>query len=263
MNLSTILLFFLLGLRHGFDPDHIAIIDGVGMRLSATKPRLVAWSGTLFALGHGSVITAVAVMISLFNHSFHFPEPVWRLLDWVPGLLLIAVGLVNLRSLIVGQKYRPHGFRTFLLPAGLRRSSHPLAIVLMGVLFALVFDSTTQAAAWAYTATSRLSTTVALLLGLAFSTGMILTDTTDSRLLYLLISRSGHTGAAMAYRRKLGWIIVSISLLAGSYKILTLLAPGAELSDGILSTVGIVFFASMLAFYGYIWYTRGKTLKTN
>ncbi len=32
MELSGILLMLMLGLRHGFDPDHIAIIDGVSVR---------------------------------------------------------------------------------------------------------------------------------------------------------------------------------------------------------------------------------------
>jgi high-affinity nickel-transport protein len=51
MELSGILLMFMLGLRHGFDPDHIAIIDGVSVRYAATKPLLAKWTGTLFAAG--------------------------------------------------------------------------------------------------------------------------------------------------------------------------------------------------------------------
>ena len=50
-------LIFLLGLRHGLDPDHIAIIDGISMRLTQQKNKLAPWVGTLFALGHGLVIT--------------------------------------------------------------------------------------------------------------------------------------------------------------------------------------------------------------
>lgn len=187
MGISGILFLLLLGLRHGFDPDHIAIIDGVSMRFASTKPRLAPWTGTFFALGHGAVITAVAVAISLFDHSLRLPQPVWNLLDWVPGLLLIAVGLLNWRSLASPGRYKPVVIRSALLPGPLRKSSHPMAIVLMGVVFALVFDSTTQAAAWTYTAASRISTASALGLGVSFSAGMILTDTTDSRVLSLLM----------------------------------------------------------------------------
>jgi high-affinity nickel-transport protein len=239
----------LLGLRHGFDPDHIAIIDGVSMRFSSTRPRLASWSGTLFAAGHGAVITLVAVMISLFNHSITLPTQAWAILDWIPGLLLILVGLVNLRSLLWPGVYRPHGIRSHILPPRLRRSSHPLAIVFMGILFALVFDSTTQAAAWAYTATSKLTTTLSLLLGIAFSLGMMLTDSTDSRVLSLLVKRSKEQNISLSYRRKLGWIITCISLLAGGYKVTTLMYPAWSLSERILSWVGIVFFCTMAAFY--------------
>lgn len=252
---SGLLFMLLLGLRHGFDPDHIAIIDGVSMRFSATRPRLASWSGTLFAAGHGAVITLVAVMISLFNHSITLPTQAWKVLDWIPGLLLILVGLVNLRSLLWPGTYKPHGIRSHLLPPALRRSSHPLAIVAMGILFALVFDSTTQAAAWAYTATSKITTALSLLLGVAFSLGMMVTDSTDSRVLSLLVKQQQQRSS---YRRKLGWIITSISLLAGGYKVTTLIEPGLELSEKILSLVGVLFFCTMAAFYIYIAWNRRK-----
>jgi high-affinity nickel permease len=38
MEPAGLLLMLMLGLRHGFDPDHIAIIDGVAVRYTATKP---------------------------------------------------------------------------------------------------------------------------------------------------------------------------------------------------------------------------------
>ena len=99
MELSGLLLMLMLGLRHGFDPDHIAIIDGVSVRYSATKPLLAKWTGTLFALGHGAVVTCIAVMISRLSHSWNFPQAVWNVVDWVPGLLLILVGVLNFRML--------------------------------------------------------------------------------------------------------------------------------------------------------------------
>jgi high-affinity nickel-transport protein len=261
MEISAIFFMLLLGLRHGFDPDHIAIIDGVSMRYADSKPRLAAWTGTLFALGHGAVITAVAVLISLFDHSLRLPTAVWNLLNWVPGLLLIMVGLVNLRSLLSPGLFRPIAIRSALLPGRLKRSSHPLAIVLMGVLFALVFDSTTQAAAWTYTATSRISTASALGLGLSFSAGMILTDTTDSRVLSMLVRCSVERGGVVSYRRKLGWIIVAISLLAGLYKVATLLDDRLQLSDNVLSAVGVIFFVTMAGFYSWALIGRKSALK--
>jgi high-affinity nickel-transport protein len=252
MELSGLLLLLLLGLRHGFDPDHIAIIDGVSVRFNATKPGLAKWAGTLFAAGHGSVVTCIAIMISRVSHAWDFPKMVWDILDWLPGVILIIVGLLNLRMLTRKDTYRPRGFKSSFIPARLRNSSNPLAIVLIGVLFAMVFDTNTQAAAWAYTATSKLSTLNALLLGLSFSVGMITTDTLDSRILFTLMQRSSGNSAVLNYRRKLGWIIVFVSFIVGIYKLISHFMPSLEIPEITLTWVGVMFFVMMVIFYIYI-----------
>lgn len=62
---SLMALFFLLGLRHGIEPDHIAAIDGLTLRAHDHRERHAPWTGTLFALGHARALlpfpTAVAV----------------------------------------------------------------------------------------------------------------------------------------------------------------------------------------------------------
>ena len=249
MTWSGVLLMFLLGFRHGFDPDHIAIIDGISVRYSDCRPGLAKWTGTLFALGHGSVITVIAVMISRFSHAFHFPQKVWEVLDWVPGILLIVVGIINLRGLIMKQTYHAHGLKSWLLPEKLKNSSHPFSIVLIGVLFAMVFDTNTQAAAWAYSASSGSSSSHALILGLCFTVGMMLTDSMDSQILYLLTRHSSGTDKVIAYRRKIGWIIVAITFSVGLYKIISHIHPGFELSEAVLTGVGISLFVGMGIFY--------------
>ena len=261
MEFSGILLMLMLGLRHGFDPDHIAIIDGVSIRYATTKPSLAKWTGTLFAIGHGAVVTCIAVMISRFSHSWNFPQAVWNVLDWMPGLVLIFVGFLNLRMLRSKNNYSPKGWKTFFLPTKLKNSSHPLAIVLTGVLFAMVFDTNTQAAAWAYTATSQLSTGNALLLGGFFSLGMIVTDTLDSRILYTLMQRSVTNNTVLNYRRNLGWIIVYISFTVGGYKILSRLIPAIELEESILTSIGISFFILMTGFYIFVLYSGTQRFK--
>jgi high-affinity nickel-transport protein len=255
MEFSGMLLMMMLGLRHGFDPDHIAIIDGVSVRYAATKPRLAKWTGTLFAVGHGAVVTAIAVMISQVSHSWQFPNFVWQILDWLPGLMLVTVGMMNLIMLRGNKVYKPKGIKWHFLPARLKNSSNPMAIVLIGILFAMVFDTNTQAAAWAYTATSKLNSWNALLLGLSFSCGMIITDTLDSRILYTLMLRSVKNDAILNYRRKLGWIIVYISLIVGTYKLSAQLLPAIELPEHVLTMIGISFFGLMTLFYMYILYS--------
>jgi nickel/cobalt transporter (NiCoT) family protein len=249
MDISGFLLLGVLGVRHGFDPDHIAIIDGVSMRYSVTKPALARWSGTLFAIGHGSVVTIIAVTISLFSYLIHFSKGVWDILDWIPGLLLIGVGILNARMLLRRSLYRPRGVRSWLIPTRLRESSNPLAIVLIGALFATVFDTTTQAAAWAYTASAKVSG--ALLLGISFSAGMITTDTLDSWILYKLVKRAMSKNEVVGYRRTLGWVIVSISLAVGGYKVITHLLPTIAIDENALTKIGVGFFVLMGLFYAY------------
>lgn len=262
MDLSGIMLMLMLGLRHGFDPDHIAIIDGVSVRYAGTKPSLAKWTGTLFALGHGTVVTCIAVMISRFSHAWNFPKVVWDVLDWMPGLLLIAVGFMNLRMLKTQkQHYHPQGWKMFFVPAKLKNSSHPMAIVLTGILFAMVFDTNTQAAAWAYTATTQLSTQNALILGSAFSAGMITTDTLDSRILYQLMQQSAGSKNMMNYRKKLGWIIVYVSFLVGGYKLLVHLLPAIALDDSVLTITGVGFFVLMIFYYVFMLFTGYKKSK--
>lgn len=208
------------------------------------------------------MITAIVVAISLFSHSPQLPKLIWNILNWVPGLLLIFIGLVNLRSLLLPGQFRPAAIRSALLPGKLRKSSHPLAIVLMGVLFAFVFDSTTQAAAWVYTATTPINIVSALALGLSFSVGMALTGSTDSLVLAWLVRRPTGAEVTFSYRRKLGWILVVISLLTGLYKIVTLLDSKLELGDTILSVVGALFFLAMAGFYVFVIITRRSALKS-
>ena len=53
-------LVFLLGLKHGFDADHLATIDGL-TRFNARHRRPFArYCGALFSLGHGALNLIVA-----------------------------------------------------------------------------------------------------------------------------------------------------------------------------------------------------------
>ena len=258
MEASGLLLMLILGLRHGIDPDHIAIIDGVSTRYMTSKPALAKWTGTLFAIGHGTVVTIISVIISRFSQSLTFSTAVWNVLDWLPGILLIVVGILNLRHLLGSKHYHPTGWKLFFLPKRLKESSHPLAIVLTGMLFAMVFDTHTQVTAWAYTATAHLSVANALLLGATFSAGMVVTATLDSRILFALMRRSVVNNNLLNYRRILGWIIVSISFIVGGYKIGSQLLPSIQVPDTVLMYIGVAFFVLMGFFYLYILYSTSS-----
>jgi high-affinity nickel permease len=60
-------LVFALGMRHGFDPDHLATIDSMARASASRRPHLARWTGCLFSLGHGAVVTLVAAVIGMYS----------------------------------------------------------------------------------------------------------------------------------------------------------------------------------------------------
>lgn len=224
-------LIFILGLRHGLDPDHIAIIDNISMRLNHQKNKLAPWVGTFFALGHGLVITSISFVVSSQSKVFDFSASAFEWLQWVPIALLLIIGSLNLRLLLNSKVYRPAGWRTYFMPQKLIHSGSPWAILLVGVLFAMVFDTATQAAAWGYAASSSGSSWMAFVMGLVFTAGMVITDTIDGRLLYLVAKKITSDNTIWQYRRNLGWIIVVSSFAIAMYKISCYFFPSLELSE--------------------------------
>lgn len=241
-------LMFALGLRHGFDPDHIAMIDGMACQTLAERPRLAPWIGTLFALGHGLTVTAVAVALGALAGGFTVPPALRLVLDWLPTALLLLVGTLNLRGLVSRRPYRMRGWKSGFLPRRLANSAHPLAIFATGILFALVFDTATQAAAWGYAATASSGSGTALAAGLVFTAGMVVTDTVDGRVMAQLLRHASN--GAQAYRRWLGAIVVLMSYSMAAYQIGTQLHVGEELDGLAMSAIGgALFFAAIIAYY--------------
>jgi high-affinity nickel-transport protein len=257
VSISGLSLMFALGLRHGFDPDHIAMIDSMAYRSLETRPESARWIGTLFALGHGLTVTLIAVALGALAGNAPVPATMSGLLDWLPLALLILIGTLNLRDLLRRRDYQVTGWKTHFIPRRLRGSSHPLAIFSVGVVFALVFDTATQAAAWGYAATVHSGTAMALLVGLAFTVGMVITDTLDGRLMVRLLQRVSSRSDALAYRRKVGWIVVALSYGMAAYGIAKHFFPALELDDTAVSLLGGTLFLGLLASYG--WFVRRST----
>src|ERR1700752_2622483 len=117
---ALLVLAFALGLRHGADPDHLAAIDG----LSRLRPS--RWNGVLFAIGHGFLVTLLAVGAGGLLARNVEPYAPW---------LLILLGGINLRRLIRPSTHHRHrGF------ARIARTS-PL---LLGIVFGAGFETSSQ-----------------------------------------------------------------------------------------------------------------------
>lgn len=258
LSYSSAGLMFALGLRHGLDPDHIAAIDGLTLRAMEQRPRSAPWVGTLFSLGHGLVVTLIALAVSLMSRQWDVPDALERYGSWVPIGLLLLVGVLNLWSLLSQTDYQLVGWRSWLLPSRFRQSSHPVLVVLIGMFFALVFDTATQAAAWGYVAGAKGGAWLALSLGLVFTIGMVITDTLDSRLLATMIRRA-QRDEARRFRRFLGWAIVMLSFGMAGYGIAIHVEPALELGDDAYFVLGVSLFLCFGAAYVWtLWKTRGR-----
>jgi high-affinity nickel-transport protein len=57
-------LAYVLGIRHAFDADHIAAIDGT-TRLMVGRGRRPVGVGFFFAMGHSSVVVVLSLIVAV------------------------------------------------------------------------------------------------------------------------------------------------------------------------------------------------------
>lgn len=210
---------FALGLRHGFDPDHLATIDALTRWNQAHHPRIARWCGLLFSLGHGSVVAGAGVAFALGAQAAMLPH-------WLEGVgamasiaILVLLAMLNLATVLQTPAHlpaTPAGLRGRLIGKLLGRMasrSHPLSIALLGALFAVSFDTASQAtlfAAYALPRTDAAAWLVAAWLGAAFTAGMLVTDGLNGLWMSRLIGRSDRR--ALIASRVMGLAVAAMAL---------------------------------------------------
>lgn len=166
-------LVFLLGVRHGFDPDHLVAIDGL------TRSSRSRWSGLFFSLGHGAVVTLVGLAVALAATEWRAPAWLEELGAAISISVLVVLGLANLRAAWrarPSERVLPAGLRGRWLVERLGEASHPVVVAGVGAAFALSFDTISHALLFSVTGASMAGWAFALALGLVFTIGMVLTD---------------------------------------------------------------------------------------
>ncbi len=203
----------LLGLKHGFDADHLAAIDGLArLQLSAGRASLARLSGLLFSLGHGAIVVVAGLWIGGRVDVL----PAW--LDdaggWISVAFLTALGVVNLREAI-----RPsaHGSRGLLAPWLLRSRwlRHPGAALAVGALFAFSLDTLSGAAWFGAAGGQHGGGIVVLELACVFAVGMVAADTLNGLWIARLLARS--TGFARSAARLFSVVVAATSLVVAGY----------------------------------------------
>ena len=95
---------YLLGVRHAFDADHIAVIDNTTRKLVGEGTRSLS-AGFWFSVGHSSVVFGLAFQLAIGVRAIGGPvqdegSPLLQTLglvgSLVAGTFLILIGLTNL-----------------------------------------------------------------------------------------------------------------------------------------------------------------------
>ena len=268
--LSALGLAAMLGLRHGFDADHIAVVDGM---TRARQLHRADWSARLvglqFAAGHSTVILGAALL--LFGQGASLPTWLDGLGAAVSAVLLLVIAVSNLAHALApptgaGRPMTPVAALLFRLTG---RQLHPL---LVGAAFAISLDALAQAAFFAaqggsagpHSGLGGVGGMAAVaLLGAAFGAGMMLADAGNGLLLAWFAQRSDRL-AQQASR----WSSAFIALVALATLTAVLLretrAGFAQVWDsaGIWTGLGLVLLTSAVYAAGLLLQrTRKPTLR--
>lgn len=207
---------YLLGVRHAFDADHIAVIDNTARKLVGERRRALS-TGFWFSLGHSSVVFALTLLLALGVRSLAGPvadenSPLLTTLglvgSLVAGVFLILIGLTNLVALTgiltvlrrmrsgefdaraeeaeLERHLHGRGVLARLLSRVTRRVTAPWQLYPVGLLMGLGFDTATQVALLVLAAGSvafALPWYAMLVLPVLFAAGMSLFDAADGVLM--------------------------------------------------------------------------------
>jgi high-affinity nickel-transport protein len=229
-------LVFVLGLKHGLDPDHLVAIDGF------TRSSRSRWCGLFFSLGHGVVVTLVGVGVALIATDWQPPAWLEHTGAWISIGVLIALGLANLIAVLraaPGQPVALVGLRGRWLTERLARASHPAVIAAVGAAFALSFDTISHALVFSMTGASLAGWYFAAVLGVVFTAGMALTDAVNGLWVARMVAGAGAASRCMSFA--IAFLCLGLAVL-GFAKYPAGLAPALS-----AASVIVVFLAYLVA----------------
>lgn len=239
------------GMKHGLDADHLATIDGL-TRFNAQVGRkhLARLCGMLFSLGHGAVVCVVAVGASLLLHGEAMPDWLDSVGGWISTVFLLALGALNLYAVFTTPAHEmvsPLGLKGRWL-GRLRQAGHPLLVMLVGALFAISFDTLSQAALFSTTSVHHGGAGHALMLALCFMLGMLLTDAANGLWIAHLLRRAD--ASARLASRVMGLTVALLSLsVAGLGLSRRYIPEAAAWQDGRELAIGLLVIAVVAVSY--------------
>ena len=244
---------FTLGMRHAFDADHIAAIDGVTRKLVADQKKPLS-VGFWFSLGHSSAVLVLTILLSLgvrgLVASVHDSGSVVHQITSIVGpsvsgiflYLLSAVNIVVLVRIIkvflrmrtggydsqaLERQLDKRGIANRLLGRLMRSIKNPRQMYGIGLLFGLGFDTATEVGLLVLAgdgATSELPWYAALCLPILFAAGMSLFDALDGSLMYFVYGwAQARPVRKVYYNMTVTGLSVIVALGIGTVELLSLL----------------------------------------
>lgn len=251
---------YALGLRHAFDADHIAAIDGATRKLMADGQRPLA-VGFFFALGHSTVVFGLAAALAIgigglsgavAADDSSLQQAAGLIGPAVSGSFLVLLGILNLVVLagIVGvfrrmrrgrcdeaeleRQLERRGLMNRFYGRATRAVDRSWAMYPVGMLFGLGFDTATEIALLATAgaaAAGGLPVYAILCLPILFAAGMSLLDTIDGAFMSFAYGWAFSRPIRKAfYNLAVTALAVAVALVIGTIELLTVLAGRLGLS---------------------------------
>lgn len=263
---------YVLGLRHGFDCDHIAAIDNTTRKLihQGKKPSTV---GMWFSLGHSTIVIALIVALIYVSKFVIGTMPALEsggaiAGTLVSGVFLLFIGMINavivfdiykiFRAARAGnldeeeleEKLNDRGIMNRFLRPLFNTVNEPWQIYPVGLLFGLGFDTATEVGLIAISVGAGVSSSVPiwmiLVLPFMFTCGMVLVDTSDG-----VVMRLAYGWAFMNPIRKIFYnltitiISVLVAFAIGGIELLQVLSMELKLTGPFFDFINNLDFESI------------------
>lgn len=210
----------LMGLRHGFDLDHLATIDAM-TRTTANNIFISKSTGLLFSLGHGAVVIIMSIMVGGGLSQFKPSHTLELFGEWVSIFFLFVLGLINLYNIFFFKTGSVKIKITLWISRHLIKNYYQaLSIFGIGALFAISFDTLSQITLLALSASIQAGWLFALVIGVLFMLRMMLADGVNGLLIAQVIFRGNKISVTAS--QIIGAGIASFSLITGTIGLIRL-----------------------------------------
>jgi high-affinity nickel-transport protein len=255
-------------MRHAFDADHIAAIDNTTRKLMNDGQRPLG-VGFFFALGHSSVVFALALLLSVGvkavvgpvqDDSSALHHYTGLIGTTVSGVFLYLIAIINIVILVgivrvftrmrrgdfdeaaLEEHLNNRGFLNRFLGRFTRSISKSWQMYPLGVLFGLGFDTATEIALLVIASTGAVAGLpwyAILCLPVLFAAGMSLLDTLDGSFMNFAYGWAfSQPVRKVYYNIVITGLSVAVALIIGTIQLLGLFAGQFGWSGGIWGWIG-------------------------